>query len=269
MTIPEIVRSLPKNFLLKAGSHDDFERGACVMESVAWLAGEPFSDAPRCACPVVRTFAMRLNDRIDNDALRTELLLPFVVSMVGSKSTDTVAAYRARLAADWAIRGSLAIWWDEVSWLKPVAEKLRAMAPLVTSEALKEAATMLRAEREAMKSRAAAYVYAAAYAAADAAADAAYAAAAADAAYAAADAYSAAAAAADADAYSAAADAAAADADAADETLDEKIAAARARLRPIREAVWRSQADCIGRMLQVTPETTEHDLAALAYRVPA
>lgn len=37
---------------LSEGSHDDIERGMCVMEAVAYVAGEPWGDAPQCACPV-------------------------------------------------------------------------------------------------------------------------------------------------------------------------------------------------------------------------
>lgn len=32
--------------VLKAGSHSSVEQGACIMEAVAFVAGEPWSDQP-------------------------------------------------------------------------------------------------------------------------------------------------------------------------------------------------------------------------------
>jgi len=142
-----LVRPVPEGLVIRKGSHGEFDNGACVMEAVAWVAGERHSDAPICACPVIRRFAININDRIDDDALRTRLFLPLVTRLVGSRSTDRVAAFRARLAADWAIRGSLPVWWAQVPWLKKHAEVLRALPPLVTPEALQHARSVIRAQR--------------------------------------------------------------------------------------------------------------------------
>jgi hypothetical protein len=38
---------------LNSGGHNDFESGLCVMEAVSYVAGEPWSDTPQCACPVI------------------------------------------------------------------------------------------------------------------------------------------------------------------------------------------------------------------------
>jgi hypothetical protein len=38
---------------LSHGSHDRREDGMCLMEAVAFLAGERHSDRPVCACPVL------------------------------------------------------------------------------------------------------------------------------------------------------------------------------------------------------------------------
>src|ERR1700749_4461574 len=100
---PEL-RALANDLVIASGSHTTAKDGMCVMEAVAWVGGGPDSDAPSCACPVIRRFAIRLNDRIDDDDVRTALLMPFVTRLVGSRSTDQGMAYRARLAAAWAIR---------------------------------------------------------------------------------------------------------------------------------------------------------------------
>ena len=41
---------------LKAGQHSTFDDGACLLEAVSYIAGEPFSDHPKCVCPVLATF---------------------------------------------------------------------------------------------------------------------------------------------------------------------------------------------------------------------
>lgn len=40
---------------LHAGRHSPGDE-MCVMEAVAYIAGEPWSDHPECACPVIATF---------------------------------------------------------------------------------------------------------------------------------------------------------------------------------------------------------------------
>jgi len=45
-SIPKLVRELPLDFKLAHGSHADWSRGACLMEAVAYVAGEPHSDHP-------------------------------------------------------------------------------------------------------------------------------------------------------------------------------------------------------------------------------
>jgi hypothetical protein len=193
------------DLVLGSGSHKDREQGVCVMEAVAWLAGEPHSDRPVCACPVVGAFARRLNDTLDK--ADRQRLREFIPALVKSKATREVEIRRGFVAADHAVRviAPLAM---EVIKRPDLAKMLRDCSPIV------DKATAIAARDVATKVRGAAAAYAAADAAAADAADAA--------AYAAADA-----------AASAAADAAAADADAdaaARGVLKEKIKEARFQL---------------------------------------
>ena len=41
---------------LDSGSHDRRTDGVCVMEAVAWWAGEDHSDRPECVSPVIGAF---------------------------------------------------------------------------------------------------------------------------------------------------------------------------------------------------------------------
>lgn len=46
---------------LAFGGHDPGD-DMCVMEAVAYLAGEPWSDRPECASPVIGAFLRSWND---------------------------------------------------------------------------------------------------------------------------------------------------------------------------------------------------------------
>jgi hypothetical protein len=247
---------------LEYGSHRNRKAGMCAMEAVAFLANEPHSDAPECACPVVASLIRRFNDRLPDDETRTRLLKPLLVKLVGSRSTPEVERKRAYLAADWAVRECTPLALESAK-LPDEAAKLRALPPLVDAES---ARVGKKAARAAQKVAWGKYAYADAAAAdayaADAYAAAAYAAAAyADAA--AADAYAADAAAAAADAYAAYADAAAAYAAAYAAAAAAAYAAAYAAAAAAadayaadayaaaREPVYQATVRCIERMLDI------------------
>src|SRR4051794_7375102 len=86
---------------LKAGSHTSPGDGLCVMEAVAYFAGEPHSDHPACASPVITSFAMRLNDRWDDEA--RQRLKPFIPRIVGTRD-PALEETRRYLLVDWSVR---------------------------------------------------------------------------------------------------------------------------------------------------------------------
>lgn len=74
---------------LEVGSHESFERGACIMELVSYVAGEPWSDHPQCTCPVLTSYAISLNDRLDTgDRQQLKGLLPKLIGTRDSKSRE-------------------------------------------------------------------------------------------------------------------------------------------------------------------------------------
>jgi len=91
---------------LLEGGHKTREEGMCVMEAVAWAAGEPHSDHPQCACPALAVFARKLNDRHwpGGDPVRTEVMRPLIMTLVGSRSTQDVYERRGFFFADRAVR---------------------------------------------------------------------------------------------------------------------------------------------------------------------
>lgn len=71
----------------------------CAMEMVAWLAGEPHSDEPRCACPVIGALVRACNDAM-SDAQRNLYLRPLVPRILGTRATAAVERVRGYLVVD-------------------------------------------------------------------------------------------------------------------------------------------------------------------------
>lgn len=86
---------------LSKGKHISPQDGACVMEMASMLAGEPFSDHPRCACPVIGSFLRAYNDSID-DARRQDLYA-YASQIVGSRASAAVARARGERLAAWEL----------------------------------------------------------------------------------------------------------------------------------------------------------------------
>ena len=94
---------------LAKGAHKRDENVACMMEAVAFVAGERWSDHPVCACPVISEFLRLWNDALP-DSERDALLRPLVALMVGTRSTEAVERRRATMATDWLIREYAPAW---------------------------------------------------------------------------------------------------------------------------------------------------------------
>ena len=113
MTSIEIdAERLAKVQRLYSGAHAENGNGhveACAMEAVAYIAGEPWSDHPACACPVIGAFMRAWNDGLP-DAERTALILPLIPRLVGTRATKKVEQRRATMAADWFIRVHTPAW---------------------------------------------------------------------------------------------------------------------------------------------------------------
>jgi hypothetical protein len=178
---------------LGRGSHEPPSNGlvnACVMEAVAYVAGEPFSDRPECASPVITSFLVSWNDAM-NDVDR-QMLKPYIVRLVGTRTGKRHEERRAWMLTDWLAR-ECAPAWLRLAGLAGQAELLESLAPLTSAASARKAQPVLDAARKdaaaawaAAWDAAGAAAGAAAWAAARAAAGAAARAAAGDAAWAAA-----------------------------------------------------------------------------------
>lgn len=99
---------LAKVTTLHRGSHRPGEL-MCVMEAVAFVAGEPWSDHPECASQVIGAFLRIWHDELP-DAERTKLLLPLISHLIGTKGSEALEQRRATMAADWLIRVHTPAW---------------------------------------------------------------------------------------------------------------------------------------------------------------
>ena len=68
---------------LTHGGHDSPRDGVCVVELASLLAGEKFSDRPRCVDRVIGGYLRSLNDRVSH--AERQRLLPFAQRSVGSR----------------------------------------------------------------------------------------------------------------------------------------------------------------------------------------
>lgn len=94
---------------LSSGKHKSLKDGACIMEAVAYVAGEPWSDAPACVCPVIAAFCRSWNDGL-SDKNRDAILRPLVPRLINTRGNDAVAHRRALMAVDWLIREHAPAW---------------------------------------------------------------------------------------------------------------------------------------------------------------
>ncbi len=70
--------------VLEPGAHRDARSGSCVMEYVSVLAGERFTDRPRCTHPAVAALAWQVNDAVSHEARQ----------QLGLRAVDLVGAGR-------------------------------------------------------------------------------------------------------------------------------------------------------------------------------
>jgi hypothetical protein len=137
---------------LSVGKHKADSAKMCAMEAVAYIAGEPWSDAPACASPVIASFMRLWNDGLP-DADRTRLLLPLVPEIVGTRTTDADDVTREWMASDWLVR-TYAPAWLTFAGLSDHAVALAGCDPVTSGEALRQAVPLCESAESAAVSAA-------------------------------------------------------------------------------------------------------------------
>ena len=75
---------------LRRGSHVSPRDGACLMEYVSVLAGEQFTDRPRCVDPLLVRLAWAVNDTVSRQ-VRVQLP-PLALRFIGTSNTNPLTA---------------------------------------------------------------------------------------------------------------------------------------------------------------------------------
>ena len=126
---------------LESGAHESREEGVCLLEAVAWMAGEPHSDHPACVSPVLAAYGRALNDCLPAD--RRQQLRRFIPLLQGTAGDGRDQA-RGLMAADWLVRVFMPAWldaagldaaglrgmpaissWDELAGIQPLLDDAR------------------------------------------------------------------------------------------------------------------------------------------------
>jgi hypothetical protein len=137
------------------GSHDATtaptgNRDLCIMEAVAYMAGEPWSDKPACASPVIAACLRTWNDTLsDEDRDRLLPAAVWVPRLVGSRGDDATEERRSYFALDWLVRVHTPAWLDLVPSLAPHAAALRALPEIVGLTTAEAAGSIVRAAVDA------------------------------------------------------------------------------------------------------------------------
>lgn len=123
MVIPERVAQL-NGLAIDRGEHVAFDHGHCAMELVSWLAGEPFSMEPACACPTITRLVTNFNkaEPTAEDLTQLRSLLPEIAE---SRSSDAEALSRSWMAMDWLARTCAPAWLKLTTVLESHAKALR------------------------------------------------------------------------------------------------------------------------------------------------
>jgi hypothetical protein len=133
---------------LKPGGHTSLDAGACLLEAVSYIAGEPWSDHPTCVSPVLGAYGRALNDRLL--ATDRQKLKPYIPALIGTRTDDpALDDRRAALAADWTIRTVLPRWL-ELAGDAENANFFRAIPPIVTTEDARQYSSRLYKISDAM-----------------------------------------------------------------------------------------------------------------------
>jgi hypothetical protein len=85
---------------LAPGSHSSPQQGVCAAELASLLAGEEFSDHPRCVCRVIAAYLRSFNDRVSH--ADRQRLIPYAARAVGSRAGRAVTHERRDICLVWA-----------------------------------------------------------------------------------------------------------------------------------------------------------------------
>lgn len=87
---------------LRKGKTDHPANGACLFDAGMWLVYGKIGDDPPCSCPVIRAYAIGLNDRMDDKT--RQMLKPFILRVVGNRDPEAKPARLRHIVLETARR---------------------------------------------------------------------------------------------------------------------------------------------------------------------
>ena len=154
-----------EKFKLSSGKHVNFEDGACIMEMVSYFADEPWSDRPACACETLTNYAIRLNDRFDDET--RQKLKPLIPLLINTRADGGTRVLRSLFMVHRMLTVTFPIFTDALG-LTEISARLRETKN--ETQSFRDIAEYLREKRPTIRKAAAATAADAdAYADADAA----------------------------------------------------------------------------------------------------
>jgi hypothetical protein len=178
---PGKLRAWLKSLDLQSGGHAP-DSTYCVMEAAAYVAGEPWSDAPKCVSTAITAFLVSWNDNLPDD--QRDILKPLIPVVLDTRTGAADEKRRAWMATDWLARTFAPAWLDlaaeksgsaaVATTLRGHAKALRALEELTADGVARAALPLIEAARkdvEAAWSAARSAAWSAAWSAAESAAE--------------------------------------------------------------------------------------------------
>lgn len=75
---------------LRRGNTDHPSNGACLYDAAKWISYGEIGDDPLCACPVIRAYAIGLNDMLPDD--QRQRLKPFILRVARNRDPESERA---------------------------------------------------------------------------------------------------------------------------------------------------------------------------------
>lgn len=137
-----------KTVTLHKGAHSP-DSTFCVMELAAYLAGEPWSDQPKCVSPVIAAFLRSWNDRLDDTD--RQMLKRYSVTSLGTRTTAADEETRSWMAVDWLTQTFAPAFLRLTPSLVEHADALAALPELIDAASANAAKKALAAAGDAAR----------------------------------------------------------------------------------------------------------------------
>lgn len=124
---------------LSAGAHEDPSKGMCLMEAVAYAAGEPHTDNPQCCSPILSAFGRGINDKMPDDP--RQLLKSFIPTLIGTRGDLRHDVIRSYIAVDRGMRIFAPECLDRIGW-HDQASDLRDLPMICSAKSARKAGAL-------------------------------------------------------------------------------------------------------------------------------